>query len=200
MTQPKTIQQMRGVDPVPPPLSKSALIIIDAQQEYQSGPLALPGLDAAVAETAALLDRARALGTPVLHIVHQGSPGGAFDLDAPRGAILPALAPRAGEPVIRKTRASAFADTDLQLRLAALGTPPLVLVGFMTHNCVAGTAHSASALGMTVTIVNSASATRALPLPNGGAVDADTLHQTTLSGLSDTIARIVPQAGDIPDH
>lgn len=200
MTLPKTIQQMRGVDPVPPALAKSALIIIDAQAEYQAGPLALPGLDPAVAEAAALLTRARTLGTPVLHVVHQGAPGGAFDLDGPRGAILPALSPKDGEPVIRKTRASAFAGTDLQLRLAALGNPPLILVGFMTHNCIAATAHLASALGMTVTIVNSASATRSLPLPSGGALDADALHQATLSGLSDTIARIVGSAADIPDH
>lgn len=200
MTQPKTIQQMRGLDPVPPPLEKSALIIIDAQGEYQAGPLALPGLEAAVAEAATLLRRARAVGAPVLHIVHQGAPGGAFDLDGPRGAILPDLAPQDGEPVIRKTRASAFAGTDLQLRLDALGNPPLILVGFMTHNCVAGTAHSASALGMTVTIVDSASATRALPLPAGGAIDADALHQATLSGLSDTIARIVSSPAEIPDR
>lgn len=196
---PQTLLQMKGVSPVPPALSASALIIIDAQEEYRSGPLALPGLPSALSEAAAMLARARAAGIPVLHVVHQGAAGGAFDLDAPRGAILPEVAPLTDEPVIRKTKASAFAGTELQDHLTACGSPALILIGFMTHNCVAATAHAAAALGYTVTLVSQATGTRSLPGPNGTVLSAEDLNNATLSGLSDTIARIVPTAAAFPD-
>ena len=42
---PKTLLQMAGADLDPSALSKSTLLIIDAQNEYRSGGIPLPGVD-----------------------------------------------------------------------------------------------------------------------------------------------------------
>ena len=48
----------------PSPLDTSALVIIDAQLEYQNGKLPLDGIDSAVLEAAKLLKLARERGVP----------------------------------------------------------------------------------------------------------------------------------------
>ena len=51
MPHPLTLLQISGRGYPPAPLRQSTLLIIDAQEEYRSGALRLPGLDAAAAET-----------------------------------------------------------------------------------------------------------------------------------------------------
>ena len=77
MSDPKTLPQMVGADTSPVPLSQTALVLIDCQEEYRSGFLPLPGVEDAVAQAADVLDRARSLGVPLVHIRHVGKPGGA---------------------------------------------------------------------------------------------------------------------------
>lgn len=100
MTLPKTLLEMAGANPAPAPWSDTALVLIDCQNEYVEGPLRLTGVEAALAEAARLLAAARAAGAPVIHVRHQGKPGGAFDWDQPRGAICDAVAPADGETVV----------------------------------------------------------------------------------------------------
>src|SRR5262245_42422020 len=99
-TMPQTLLQLRGVSIAPAKLSRSAVIIIDAQGEYRSGRMALPGVDPALSRIADLLARARAAGTPVFHVAQIGQSGGLFDPETECGAILPQAAPVAGETVI----------------------------------------------------------------------------------------------------
>ena len=47
MPHPLTLLQISGRGYPPAPLRQSTLLIIDAQEEYRSGALRLPGLDAA---------------------------------------------------------------------------------------------------------------------------------------------------------
>ena len=78
-THPQTMFQLTGRSHAPASLKSATLVVIDAQEEYRSGVLQLPGLDEALAEIAALLAAARAQGTPVVHIKHLGIPGGVLD-------------------------------------------------------------------------------------------------------------------------
>ncbi len=89
MSQPKTLLEMAGADMTPNALSDSALILIDYQMEYVTGGVPLPGVDAALAEAGRVLARARAADAPIVHIVHKGQAGGAFDLDGAGGQIAP---------------------------------------------------------------------------------------------------------------
>lgn len=200
MTTPFTLRQLTGKPAQPAPLSASVLIIIDAQNTYRSGLLQLDGVEAALDECATLLARARALGAPVIHVQHDAGPGSPFDIRADSGAIIDKVAPLPGEVVVTKRLANAFIGTDLEAQLKALGAPrQLVIAGFMTHNCVNSTARGAVNLGWPVVVPAAATATRALPAPDGGVVPAAEVQRANLAGLSDVFALVVPGAGAIPD-
>ena len=68
MTIPKTLLQLAGADLSLPRLGNACLVLIDLQNEYRVGPLALPGAEAAIANAARLLARARENGAAVFHI------------------------------------------------------------------------------------------------------------------------------------
>ncbi|MBD3678411.1 MAG: cysteine hydrolase [Rhodobacteraceae bacterium] len=190
----KTLLQMAGADPAPAALSAGVLILIDMQNEYFDGPLALPGAAKAAEAAAGLLARARKLGTPVIHIRHRGREGGAFDPGAPRFQIHDSLAPAAGETVIDKGLPNAFAGTSLADELAAHPDKPLIVCGFMTHLCVSATVRSAIDHGRFSTVISDATATRDLPDATDPAriVTADAVHLATLSALADRFAVVAP--------
>ena len=96
--------------------------------------------------------------------------------------------------MIEKTLANAFADTALQDTLAASGRQNLIVIGFMTHNCVSSLARDAGDAGHTVVVACDAAATRALPGPNGTVIAAAALHAASLAGLGDRFARLADVA------
>jgi nicotinamidase-related amidase len=195
---PKTLFEMAGAKPEPAKLSNAVLIIIDAQLEYVEGALPLAGVDAAIAETAQLLARARKSNTPVIHIMHKGT-GALFNPNGRNFEIVAPLHPLAGETVIEKMRVSAFADTKLEEAIQRSGRKNLIIVGFMTHNCVSSTARAARDLGYVPTIVAIATATRDLPDGKGGAVPAASLQAASLAALADRTAWVVQKQQDIQE-
>ncbi|MBI5891422.1 MAG: cysteine hydrolase [Nitrosomonadales bacterium] len=197
-TFPKTLFEMAGAKSEPAKLSNAVLIIIDAQREYVDGALPLAGVDAAIAETAQLLARARKSGVPVIHIRHKGQ-GALFNPDSSSYEIVAPLQPLAGEAVIEKMRVSAFAGTGLEETIRRTGKKNLILVGFMTHNCVSSTARVARDLGYVPTIVAAATATRGLPDGKGGVVPASVLQASSLAELADRTAWVVQGERDIQD-
>jgi nicotinamidase-related amidase len=185
MTDPFTLRDAAGLPDEPTRLDESILVVIDAQHEYSSGPLALPDIDPATENIARLLERARAIGSPIIHVAHRGRPGGSFDPDA-GGRIIETVAPAGDEIVVAKTKPNGFADTDLAERIEQLGSRPLIVTGFMTHMCVSATARSALDHGFDTTVVSDATATRDLPAPDDGdALSAITIHRAALAGLAD---------------
>ena len=196
MTAPQTLLAMAGAPAHPSALDQAALVIIDAQAEYlPSGNLPLEGIDAAVSETARLLELARRHGTPVFHVVHHGPAGSpVFDPQGPGSAIIPAVAPKEGEAVVTKGLPNSFAGTDLHARLQATGRKELIIAGSMTHMCVSATTRAAMDLGYRNTVVASATATRSLPVPTGGVVPAAELQRNELAALADMFAVVVKDA------
>ena len=195
----KTLLQLAGANPAPSRLSDSVLVLIDIQNEYFDGPLRLEGVEAAAQVAAGLLARARALGTPVVHVRHRGRAGGAFDPDAPRGQIHASVTPAEGEAIVDKGLPNSFANTTLAEALDAIGKRPLIVAGFQTHMCVSATVRSALDRGISSTVALDATATRDLPDPSGGAdIPAETLHRAALAAIADRFATVV-RAADIPD-
>jgi nicotinamidase-related amidase len=198
----KTLLQLAGASPEPARLGEATLVLIDIQNEYFEGPVRLSGVEAATKVAAGLLARARALGTPVVHVRHRGRPGGAFDPEALRGQIHASVAPRDGETVIDKALPNSFAGTGLAEALAAIGPRPLVVAGFMTHMCVSATVRAALDHGLSSTVAMDATATRDLPDPTheaGAAVlPADTIHRAALAAIADRFATVC-RADAIPD-
>ncbi len=197
MTEPQTLLQLAGADLSPARLANATLLLIDLQNEYLKGPIALPGAAPAIAEARRLLEAARTAGAPVIHVAHKGRAGSLFDRDAPRGQIVDALEPATGEPVIEKGLPNAFAGTTLAAALTEADRKELIVAGFMTHMCVSSTARAALDAGYRVTVVDAACATRPLPDGEGGVVDAETLHSVSLVALSDRFAVIARGADDV---
>jgi nicotinamidase-related amidase len=198
MTRP-TLRELTGLSAATVSLADAALVLIDCQNTYTEGVMELEGVQAALAETAALLDRARTAGIPVIHIQHSAGPGSPYDIDGHSGAIVDVVAPREGEPVVVKEFPNSFMQTDLHDRLQAVNASNLVLAGFMTHMCVNSTARGAFNLGYAPTVVASATATRSLPGPDGQAVPAAAIQSASLAGMADLFAVVVPDTGNIPD-
>jgi len=196
---PMTLRQIAGMSLAPSPLNQSALIIIDAQNTYRRGVMTLQGIEPALAQCAKLLQRARSLGCPVLHIQHDGGAGSPYDIGAEIGAIAEQVEPLATEPVIRKEYPNSFVGTDLQQRLEDFGVRQLVIIGFMSHVCVNSTTRGAFNLGYQVTIAADCTATRALPDINGKTLSAETVQVAALAALADFFAVVVPKQSDIPD-
>lgn len=195
MSEPKTLREMAGAGTTPPDWADSALVLIDCQNEYIDGVLALPGVQPALAECTKLVALARSAGSPVVHIVHHGAPGGAvFDPAGHSGQEAEAVVAADGEAVIPKGLPNAFANTTLDETLKATGRTSLVLAGFMTHMCISSTARAALDLGYSSTVVDAACATRDLPDGKGGVLSADDLHRASIIAMSDRFALIVDDA------
>jgi nicotinamidase-related amidase len=106
-----------------------------------------------------LLVAARATGTPVIYIQHDGDAGGRLEAGSLGWAIHPAIAPAEGELVIRKRASDSFLETPLQRELAAQNITRLVITGMRTEMCVDTTSRRAISLGYDVTLVADAHAT-----------------------------------------
>ena len=121
--------------------------MIDCQNTYVAGVMALDGVAAALDEAAGLLERARSAGIPIIHFQHDDGEGSLYDIRAEIGQIVDRVAPRENETVIIKQFPNAFVHTDLDDRLKAASAHHLVLAGFMTHMCINSTARGAFNLG-----------------------------------------------------
>ncbi|NOQ62115.1 isochorismatase family protein [Mycolicibacterium fortuitum] len=198
MTRP-TLRELASLPAAPARLADSTLVLIDCQNTYTQGIMELEGVQAALEQTAELLDRARSAGIPIIHIQHSDGPGSLYDIEGESGAIVATVAPREGEPVVVKQFPNSFVQTDLDDRLKGHNSSNLVLAGFMTHMCVNSTARGAFNLGYAPTVVAAATATRTLAGPDGAPVPAADMQSASLAAMSDLFAVVVPDVAGIPD-
>lgn len=199
MTTPKTLLHIAGAAPRKPQWQDAALILIDHQTEYTSGAVPLVGIDAAVEQIAQLLQQARAVGAPVIHVVHHAKPGAAlFDPQREFVNIIDGLQAQDGEVTVVKSLPNSFAGTTLDAELKKTGKKELIIAGFATHMCISATTRSALDHGYVSTVVAAACATRDLPDALGsGVVKAADLQRASLAALADRFAAIVPDAASL---
>jgi ureidoacrylate peracid hydrolase len=184
-------------DPEP---ARTALLVIDAQREYfdPGGALHTEHAAGILENLLALVDGARRSGVRVVWVRHvmaaDGSDAGRmgdFD-DTPSFVagtwgveITPELVPRGDEPVVDKTRYSAFVNTRLESILKTSGVDTVVITGLMTQYCSVTTARHAHDLDYRVIFVADANAGPDLPdLGFGEVPHADALRviATSLAG------------------
>ncbi|MGX8910175.1 isochorismatase family protein [Streptomyces netropsis] len=193
MTASTGLRDVIGLGSDVPRLVDSTLVMIDFQNTYRAGVMALAGAEPALAAGARLLASARAVGAPVIHVVNDGGEGSPYDIRAEIGSISDEVASLAGEPVVVKQFPNAFHDTVLEETLRNLDAgPDLVIAGFMTHMCVTFTAQGAFNLGYRPTVVAEATATRALTAPDGNVLSAATLQSAALTTITDLFGTVVP--------
>ncbi|MFH8986226.1 cysteine hydrolase family protein [Streptomyces varsoviensis] len=171
----------------------SALLVMDVQQAVvdiaDDGSGYLPRLRKAI-------DGARAAGILVIYVVialRSGFPevgtrnkplaaiarAGLFVEGAPGTEIHPEVAPRPGDVVVAKRRASAFSGSDLDVVLRARGIDSLVLAGIATSAVVLSTLCQANDLDFGLTVLSD------------GCLDTDPeLHRAL-------VERLFPQWADV---
>ncbi|MBI4635517.1 MAG: cysteine hydrolase [Candidatus Rokubacteria bacterium] len=175
-------------------MEKTALVVIDAQQEYFApiGKMVLAGGPAAVGRNAKVLERARARKHHIFHIVHESRRPNAttFAPGSPALAIHPDAAPLPGEPIITKHLPGSFTGTGLEEALRARGVERLVVSGFMTQMCVDTTTREAAHRGFKVTVLSDATAAMDVRAPDGGLIPHGEVHRTHLGSLNGFLAEV----------
>lgn len=175
-------------------MAATALVVIDAQQEYFAplGKVVLPDGPAAVRRIASALTWARAEAMPIVHIVHESrKPGAAIFVPGSDAlAIHPEASAAPGEPVMTKHLPGSFTGTALEQFLRERGVERLIVTGFMTQMCVDTTARQAAHLGFGVIVLADATAAKAVKGPDGVEISADQVHRTHLGSLQGFLADI----------
>lgn len=175
-------------------MSKTALILIDIQNDYFAGgrwPVA--EMDAVAANAARLLARFREAGLPVVHVRHEMLSESApfFVAGTPGAEIHPSVAPVAGEPVIVKHKANSFRDTALKETLDAAGVTAVVICGAMSQMCIDAGARAAADFGYSVTVAADACGAKEQVF-DGRTVAAADVHAAIMAPLAMSYARVVP--------
>lgn len=194
---PATLRQMYGIGQVERlDRARTALVLVDFQEEFFSGDLALPDAGAALRNATRLLGWARKDGLTIAHVRNVGAPGARlFAAGSPRADFAPAVRPLDGEIVITKSMAGGFTKTALDAELRRRGVDTIVVSGLMTHLAVDSTVRDGLVLGYRVVLPSDASASRDLPRAGGGpgapAIDHRTVHEASLAALADRFADVL---------
>ena len=175
-------------------MTSRALIVIDAQQQYFDGVLAIehPPREESVQRIAEAIDAAVRHDVPVVLVQHEYPEGAPVFAAGSEGHRLhPLVEERAGSAATRvtKDRASVFAGTGLDGWLAEHDVDTVTLVGYMTNNCVVASAAAAEPLGLAVEVLSDA--TGAIPLSNGaGTASARQVHEVLMTLLASNWAAV----------
>jgi nicotinamidase-related amidase len=130
---------------------KTALVVIDLQKGFRSFPTVHP-FGEVMAKACELLDAFRRKRLPVVLVNVAGGPAGRTEQSrAPRD-----LNPQSSDLLVTKRTRSAFANTELEARLKALGVTQIVLVGVSTSAGVESSGRHAFDLGFNVTFATDA--------------------------------------------
>lgn len=161
-------------------MTKSALLIIDAQNDYfPGGAFPLANTETTLQHILEAMAAARKHDIPIVLIQHVADPklGTApfFNLHTNGVEICPQVLAAAGDaPVVVKHYADGFEQTQLQSVLQGWNVDELVIAGMMTQNCVTFTALAKPAeLYQKVTVLTDATTTV-----------SDLLHRIALRALS----------------
>ncbi|VVE89644.1 isochorismatase family protein [Pandoraea bronchicola] len=136
----------------------TALIIVDLQKGILGSPFIHP-IDGIVDRSRALLDAFRERGLPVVLVNVAGVAPGRTERPRHNGLFpagwtdfIPELDRQPNDIVVTKRTWGAFANTDLEDRLKALGVTQVVITGVATGTGVEATARQAYEHGFNVTL------------------------------------------------
>ncbi len=172
-------------------MNNPALLIIDAQQGFDSSYWGQRNNFDAETRIAKLLNFWRDHQWPVIHIQHCSTETGSpLHPDNPGNAFKPEAMPVTGERVFQKTVNSAFIGTGLESYLRSEHIGKLVIAGLTTDHCVSTSVRMAGNMGFDVILVSDATATFDRQDINGNHIPADEIHRIHLASLSGEFCRV----------
>ncbi|KAF2083937.1 isochorismatase [Saccharata proteae CBS 121410] len=187
MSSATTFRDLAGIPPATATTKDSVLVIIDAQNEYANGALAVSNLSTSRPAISSLLQRYRSSGGKIIHVLHtvpESTP--VFTPGTQLAEEFDELRPVDGEQVIRKKFPGSFAETELEEVVRGSGLSKLVLVGYMAHVCVSTTAREGHQKGFEVLLPEDAIGDRDIPGHSGAQVT-----QMVMSELGDFFGTVV---------
>lgn len=174
-------------------MSKSALIVVDIQNDYfPGGKWPLVGADAAADNAARVIQATRDAGALVVHVRHEFTREDApFFTPGSEGAKLhPKVINQGEEPVVLKHFPNSFRETELKQMLGEHSVEHVVVIGSMSHMCIDATTRAAADLGYNVRVIHDACATRDMEF-NGMNVPAAQVHAAFMSALGFAYAKVI---------
>lgn len=132
----------------------AALLIIDVQNDVMDR---VHNRDGVISNIGTLVDKARAEDVPVIWVQHSDEE---LLKGSPEWQYVSELSRRESEPLVHKSYADSFEDTDLEERLAEQGVGRVVVTGADTDVCIRATLHGAMVRGYDVTLVGDAHTTQ----------------------------------------
>lgn len=173
-------------------MSKTALIIVDLQNDYfRGGKWELEGTEAAAANVVKLLELFRAKKLPVVHIRHEFLTSDApFFVPHSEGAkVHSSVQELEAESVVIKHQINSFRDTNLKEILANMNIDKVLICGAMSHMCIDAVTRAANDFGYECAVAHDACATLELEF-NGITVPANHVHAAFMSALSFAYAKV----------
>ena len=173
-----------------------ALILVDIQVGFVTGPGAVPSAGPLLEVLADLAARARAAGALVVQLQNDGAAGTPDEPGTPSWELYLPVGP--DDVVLRKTTDDGFAGTDLGDLLTRRGARRLVVGGVMSEMCVSATARTALHRGHGVVLPHDAHATYDIPAATGisGVVPAAHVSRVAEWALGDEV-EVVPRAAEV---
>ncbi|MFD3399760.1 isochorismatase family protein [Kribbella sp. NPDC058693] len=173
-----------------------ALIVVDMQTAFVSGPDAVPGAGQLLDRVGELLDRAREAGAVVVHLQNDGPPGADDEPETPGWELYLPVKPGPREHVVRKPRDDGFDATPLGEILVTAGVRSLAICGVMSEMCVHATAKTALARGYHVLLPHDAHGTYDVPAVHGVSdkIPAQTVSRVAAWSLGDQPENTIPTA------
>ncbi|WUJ68254.1 isochorismatase family protein [Kribbella soli] len=171
-----------------------ALIVVDLQTAFVSGPDAVPRAEQLLARVSELLERAREAGAVVVHLQNDGPPGADDEPETPGWELYLPVKPGAREHVVRKPRDDGFDGTALGEILVSAGVRSLAICGVMSEMCVAATSKTALARGYRVVLPHDAHGTYNIPAVPGVSeqIPADVVSRVAAWSLGDQPENTLP--------
>jgi nicotinamidase-related amidase len=165
-----------------------ALLIIDMQNDFvlDGAPFEVKGASKIINNVKGVLDDFRSKDFPVFHVVRCHNANGSdveitrrkkfsdtpYTVEGTKGAnIIDNLKPIENENIIKKTKMSAFFDTDLDLKLRSLKIDEIVITGVQTPNCIRQTAVDAICYNYVTYLVEDATAAQTPKIHDSNIMD-----------------------------
>ncbi len=200
--------QRYSVDP-----SSTAFLVVDMTNDFldPGAPQECPAGREIVAGLSRLAEECRRVGIPVIYTSHMHRPDGSdmgrrgdvfkhlVDeagrpvnlIEGTRGVeVVDDLAPAPGEIVIRKSRYSAFFNTDLDTVLRHRGTRTVIIGGVATNICCESTARDAMFRDYQVIFLSDGNATMDIEDLGWGPIDHEEIQRVVLSGIAASFGEV----------